>query len=192
MSGSPHRFQDRIVSPTKWFRAYRHHEQPGSVAAFPFPTKQFSEADETGLKPRSAPIVGDQTMESINVRHHPQGNLSRIHANLPFPAQRSPGADLAWRLISSCTWRLIRGSLAAKGNTPPRRLGLRGKAMSVIGSIEATHELCANLDNLIELTKESRAPIRALSFIERAREDLQAYLNEIERTSSAPRTWSSG
>ena len=42
--------------------------------------------------------------------------------------------------------------------------------MSVIGSIEATHELCAKLDNLIELTKESRAPIRALSFIERARE----------------------
>jgi hypothetical protein len=29
--------------------------------------------------------------------------------------------------------------------------------MSVIGSIEATHELCADLDNLIELTKESRA-----------------------------------
>jgi hypothetical protein len=55
-----------------------------SVAAFPFPTKPFSEADETGLKPSSAPIVGDQTMESINVRHHPQRNLSRIHANLPF------------------------------------------------------------------------------------------------------------
>jgi hypothetical protein len=63
--------------------------------------------------------------------------------------------------------------------------------MSVNSSIEATHELCANLDNLIELTKESRAPIRALSLIERAREDLQAYLDEIERTSSAPRTWSS-
>jgi hypothetical protein len=63
--------------------------------------------------------------------------------------------------------------------------------MSVICSIEATHELCADLDNLIELTKESRAPIRALSFIERAREDLQAYLDEIERTSSAPRTGSS-
>ena len=62
--------------------------------------------------------------------------------------------------------------------------------MSVIGSFEATHELCADLDNLIELTKESRAPIRALSFIERAREDLQAYLDEIERTSSAPRTGS--
>jgi hypothetical protein len=58
--------------------------------------------------------------------------------------------------------------------------------MSVIGAIEATHELCANLDNLIELTKESRAPIRALSFIERAREDLQAYLNEIDETSKRP------
>jgi hypothetical protein len=60
--------------------------------------------------------------------------------------------------------------------------------MRVIGSIEATRELCADLDNLIELTKESRAPIRALSFIERAREDLQTYLDEIERTSSVPRT----
>jgi hypothetical protein len=60
--------------------------------------------------------------------------------------------------------------------------------MSVGGSIEATHELCADLDILIELTKESRAPIRALSFIERAREDLQTYLDEIERTSSVPRT----
>jgi hypothetical protein len=29
------------------------------------PTKPFFEADEAGLKPRSAPIVGDQTMESI-------------------------------------------------------------------------------------------------------------------------------
>ena len=51
--------------------------------------------------------------------------------------------------------------------------------MSVAGSIEATRELCADLDNLIELAKESRAPIRALSFIERARADLQAYLDEI-------------
>jgi hypothetical protein len=43
------------------------------------------------------------------------------------------------------------------------------------------------LDNLIKLTKESRAPIRALSVIERARADLQAYLDEIERTSSTLR-----
>jgi hypothetical protein len=57
--------------------------------------------------------------------------------------------------------------------------------MSVAGSIEATRELCADLDNLIELTKEGRAPIRALSLIERAREDLQAYPEEIERASSA-------
>ena len=62
--------------------------------------------------------------------------------------------------------------------------------MSVAGSIEATRELCSDMDNFIELTKESRAPIRALSFIERARADLQAYLDEIERTSSAPRAWS--
>jgi hypothetical protein len=63
--------------------------------------------------------------------------------------------------------------------------------MSVAGSIEATRELCADLDSLIELTKESRAPIRALSVIERARADLQAYLDEIERKSSTPRAWSS-
>jgi hypothetical protein len=63
--------------------------------------------------------------------------------------------------------------------------------MSVAGSIEATRELCADLDNLIKRTKESRAPIRALSLIERARADLQAHLDEIERTSSAPRAWSS-
>jgi hypothetical protein len=44
---------------------YRRHEHPQCVAAFPFPTKPFSEDDETGLKPSSAPIVGDQTMESI-------------------------------------------------------------------------------------------------------------------------------
>jgi hypothetical protein len=43
---------------------------------------------------------------------------------------------------------------------------------------------------MIELTKENRAPTRALSVIERARADLQAYLDEIERTSSAPRAWS--
>ena len=63
--------------------------------------------------------------------------------------------------------------------------------MSVAGSIEATRELCADLDNLIELAKESHAPIRALSFVERARADLQAYLDEIERKSNAPRAWSS-
>jgi hypothetical protein len=57
--------------------------------------------------------------------------------------------------------------------------------MTVAGSVEATRELCADLDNLIELTRESRAPIRALSLIERARPVLQAYLDEIGRTTSA-------
>jgi hypothetical protein len=37
--------------------------------------------------------------------------------------------------------------------------------MSVAGSIEAMRQLCADLDNLIELAKESRAPIRALSLL---------------------------
>jgi ABC-type uncharacterized transport system ATPase subunit len=63
--------------------------------------------------------------------------------------------------------------------------------MSIACSIEATRELCADLDKLIELTKVGRAPVRALSLIERVRADLQAYLDEIERKSSAPCGWSS-
>jgi hypothetical protein len=64
--------------------------------------------------------------------------------------------------------------------------------MSVAGSIEATRELCVDLDNLIELAKENRAPIRALSFIEQARTDLRAYLDElanIKRTPHLVETW---
>ena len=48
------------------------------------------------------------------------------------------------------------------------------------GSIEATRKLCDDLDNVIALAKQDRAPIRALALIERARQDLQAYLDEIE------------
>ena len=47
--------------------------------------------------------------------------------------------------------------------------------------IQATRELCDDLDYVIELAKLSRAPIRAVSLIERARADLQAHLDEIER-----------
>lgn len=46
--------------------------------------------------------------------------------------------------------------------------------------VEATRELCDDLDGLVEIAKQSRAPIRALSVIERARADLQAYLEEID------------
>jgi hypothetical protein len=46
--------------------------------------------------------------------------------------------------------------------------------------IEATRELCDDLESLVEIAKQSRAPIRALSLIERARADLQAYLDEID------------
>ena len=45
--------------------------------------------------------------------------------------------------------------------------------------VEATRELCDDLDSLVEIARQSRAPIRALSLIERARADLQAYLEEI-------------
>jgi hypothetical protein len=54
--------------------------------------------------------------------------------------------------------------------------------MTSAGFIEATRELCTNLDQLIEFAGESRVPIRALTLIERARADLQAYLDEMERT----------
>jgi hypothetical protein len=53
--------------------------------------------------------------------------------------------------------------------------------------IETTRELCDDLDSLVEIAKQSRAPIRALSLIERARADLQAYLEEIDPTSLAAR-----
>jgi len=35
------------------------------------------------------------------------------------------------------------------------------------------------LDSLIEIAKQGHAPIRAVCLIERARQDLQAYLDEI-------------
>lgn len=49
-----------------------------------------------------------------------------------------------------------------------------------INSVDATRELCDDLENLVEIAKQSRAPIRALSLIERARADLEAYLEEID------------
>ena len=52
-------------------------------------------------------------------------------------------------------------------------------------SIEATRELCDDLDGFIEAAKLGRAPIRALSLIERARADLEAYLDEIDAAASA-------
>ena len=36
-------------------------------------------------------------------------------------------------------------------------------------SVEATRELCDDLDSLIEIAKQGRAPIRAICLIERAR-----------------------
>ena len=53
--------------------------------------------------------------------------------------------------------------------------------------IEATRELCDVLDGLVEIAKQSRAPIGALSLIERARADLQAYLQEIDPSSLTAR-----
>jgi hypothetical protein len=45
-------------------------------------------------------------------------------------------------------------------------------------SIEATRELFDDLENLVEIARQSRAPIRALLLLERARGDLWAYLEE--------------
>ena len=50
-----------------------------------------------------------------------------------------------------------------------------------ISSVEATRELCDDLESLIEIAKQSRAPIRAVCLIERARGDLEAYLGEIHQ-----------
>ena len=52
-------------------------------------------------------------------------------------------------------------------------------------SIEATRELCEDLDSLLELAKQGRAPVRAISLIERARADLEDYLEEINAAASA-------
>jgi hypothetical protein len=56
-------------------------------------------------------------------------------------------------------------------------------------SVEAARELCDDLDSLIEIAKQGRAPIRAVCLIERARGDLQAYLDEIHRA-EVSRAWS--
>ena len=52
-------------------------------------------------------------------------------------------------------------------------------------SIEATRELCEDLDALLALAKQSRAAVRAISLIERARADLEDYLEEIDAAASA-------
>ncbi len=51
-------------------------------------------------------------------------------------------------------------------------------------SIEATRELCDDLDSLLEVAKQSCVSIRAISLIEKARADLQAHLDEIDSTAS--------
>jgi hypothetical protein len=60
---------------------------------------------------------------------------------------------------------------------PPRDRQPGNDQMS--NSVEATRELCDDLDFLIEIAKQGRVPIRAVSLIERARRDLQAYLDDI-------------
>jgi hypothetical protein len=46
--------------------------------------------------------------------------------------------------------------------------------------IDVTRELCDDIDNLLELARQKRAPIRAMTLIELARADLQARLDEME------------
>ncbi|WP_024519521.1 hypothetical protein [Bradyrhizobium sp. Tv2a-2] len=55
--------------------------------------------------------------------------------------------------------------------------------------VEATRELCDDLDSFIEIAKQGRAPMRAVCLIERARADLQAYLDEIDQA-EVRRAWS--
>jgi hypothetical protein len=53
-------------------------------------------------------------------------------------------------------------------------------------TIEATRELCDDIDNILELAKRSRAPIRAVTLIELARADLQTRLDTFERAWDLP------
>jgi ABC-type uncharacterized transport system ATPase subunit len=53
--------------------------------------------------------------------------------------------------------------------------------------LKATRELRDDLDSLLEIAKQNRAPITALSLAERTRADLQAYLDEIDPTLLAAR-----
>lgn len=55
-----------------------------------------------------------------------------------------------------------------------------GRNQVSISSVEATRELCDDLNSLVEIAMQNRAPIRALVLIERARAELQAYLEEID------------
>jgi ABC-type uncharacterized transport system ATPase subunit len=57
--------------------------------------------------------------------------------------------------------------------------------MTDTSSIEAVRELCDDLDGLVELAKQGRAPVRAISLVERARADLEAYLNEMNAAATA-------
>jgi len=59
-----------------------------------------------------------------------------------------------------------------------RRLVAIGK-MTDARWVEATRELCDDLDCLIDLAKQGRVPVRAISLIERARAELEVYLDEI-------------
>jgi hypothetical protein len=52
-------------------------------------------------------------------------------------------------------------------------------------TIEATRELCDDIDNILELAKRNRAPMRAVTLIELARADLQTRLDAFERLGSA-------
>ena len=71
-------------------------------------------------------------------------------------------------------------ALTLRNYRPSGRDRLPGKAQ-MSSSVEATRELCDDLDSLIEIAKQGRAPIRAVSLIERARGDLQAYFDEIHQ-----------
>ncbi len=57
--------------------------------------------------------------------------------------------------------------------------------MTDTSAVEATRELCDDLDGLIDLAKQGRVPVRAISLVERARADLEVYLNQINAAVSA-------
>lgn len=52
-------------------------------------------------------------------------------------------------------------------------------------SVEAVRETCDVLDTLLVVAKHDRAPMRAISLLERARSQMQAHLDQIDPAGAA-------
>ena len=59
--------------------------------------------------------------------------------------------------------------------------------MTDASPVEATRELCEDLDAVIDLAKQGRVPVCEISLVERARADLEVYLDVINAAASLSR-----